>query len=120
MRDRPGLAWSVLAVIVLFVLAWGPIPATRMPVTILLIIGLSIWGFAVLRRQCIREFPDEPAGERTAQVRARVSGAMRRGSGTAGELERLARLRDQGILTDEEFAVQKAALLGGGGAAPAT
>jgi Short C-terminal domain len=117
MRDRPGLAWSVLAVIVLLIFAWGPIPATRMPVTILIIIGLSIWGFAVLRRQCIREFPDEPAGERTAQMRARVSGVVRRG--TPGELERLARLRDQGVLTDEEFAAQKAALLGGGGSATA-
>jgi hypothetical protein len=117
MRERPGLAWSVLAVIVLLVLAWGPIPATRMPVTILLIIGLSIWGFAALRRQCNREFPDEPAGERTAQMRASVTGAVRRGK--SGELERLARLRDQGVLTDEEFATQKAALLGGGGTATA-
>jgi hypothetical protein len=114
MRDRPGIAWSGLGVIVLLVLAWGPIPATRMPVTILLIIGLSIWGFAVLRRQCIREFPEQPAGERTAQLRARVGGAIRRSRGTTGELERLARLRDQGILTDEEFAAQKAVLIGDG------
>jgi hypothetical protein len=117
MRDRPGLAWSVFAVIVLLIFAWGPIPATRMPVTILIIIGLSIWGFAVLRRQCNREFPDEPAGERTAQMRARVTGAVRRGK--SGELERLARLHDQGVLTDEEFAAQKTALLGGGGPATA-
>jgi hypothetical protein len=120
MRDRPGIAWSTFAVIVLLVIAWGPIPATRMPVTIVLIIGLSIWGFAVLRRQCIREFPDEVAGRTTAQVRARMSGAMRRGGGKAGEIERLAQLRDRGVLTDEEFAAQKAALLGeGGGAATA-
>jgi hypothetical protein len=119
MRERPGLAWSVLAVIVLLILAWGPIPATRMPVTILIIIGLSIWGFALLRRQCIREFPDEQAGERTSQMRARVSGAMRRTSIRTGELERLARLRDQGVLTDEEFAAQKTALLDSSGPATA-
>jgi hypothetical protein len=119
MRDRPGLAWSVFAVIVLLVLAWGPIPATRMPVTILIIIGLSIWGFVLLKRQCVREYPDEPAGERTAQMRARVSGAMRRRGGNTGELERLARLRDQGVLTDEEFAAQKTALLETGGSASA-
>jgi hypothetical protein len=112
MRERPGLVWSALAVIVLLVLAWGPIPATRMPVTILLIIGLSAWAFAVLRRQCIREFPEEPAGERTAQMRARVGAVVRRRNGATGELERLARLHDQGVLTDEEFAAQKAALLG--------
>jgi Short C-terminal domain len=119
MRDRPGLAWSIFAVIVLLILAWGPIPATRMPVTILLIIGLSIWGFVLLRRQCIREFPDEVAGKTTAQVRARMSGAMRRTDGKSGEIERLAQLRDRGVLTDEEFAAQKAALLGSGGPAPA-
>ena len=111
MRDRAGLAWSVYAVIVLLIVAWGPIPALRMPVTLLIILALSIWGFAVLRRQCIREFPDEPAGQTTAQMRARVSGAMPRG-GTTKQLERLARLRDQGVLTDEEFAAQKSTLLG--------
>ena len=110
MRDRAGLAWSVYAVIVLLIVAWGPIPALRMPVTLLIILALSIWGFAVLRRQCIREFPDEPAGQTTAQMRARVSGAMPRG-GTTKQLERLARLHDQGVLTDEEFAAQKSTLL---------
>jgi hypothetical protein len=115
MRDRPGIAWSTFAVIVLLVLAWGPIPATRMPVTLVLIIGLSIWGFAVLRRQCVHEFPDAVAGTTTAQVRARMSGAMRRSGGKAGEIERLAQLRDRGVLTDEEFAAEKAALLGSGG-----
>ena len=78
------------------------------------IIGLSIWGCEVLRRECIREFPDEPPGERTAQMRARVSGAMRRTGGRTGELERLGRLRDSGVLTEEEFAAQKAALMGDG------
>ena len=95
------------------------LPATRMPITILLIIGLSIWGFVLLRRQCIREFPDEVAGKTTAQVRARMSGAMRRTGGKSGEIERLAQLRDRGVLTDEEFAAQKAVLLGSGGPAPA-
>ena len=110
MRERPGLAWSVFGVIVLLILAWGPIPALRMTIPVLIILGLSIWGFAILQRQCVREFPDEPAGQATAQMKARVSGAMPRG-GSTKQLERLARLHDQGALTDEEFATQKAAIL---------
>ncbi|MGH2475834.1 MAG: SHOCT domain-containing protein [Candidatus Limnocylindrales bacterium] len=35
-----------------------------------------------------------------------------RGSDVAAELERLAGLRNQGVLTDEEFAAAKAKLLG--------
>ncbi len=34
------------------------------------------------------------------------------GGGTAEELEKLAKLHDSGVLTDEEFAAQKAKLLG--------
>ena len=79
MRDRAGLAWSVYAVIVLLIVAWGPIPALRMPVTLLIILALSIWGFAVLRRQCIREFPDEPAGQYDG-ADARASAARCRGA----------------------------------------
>ena len=37
---------------------------------------------------------------------------------TSEELERLAKLRDQGVLTDAEFQAEKAKLLGGGGSAP--
>ena len=111
MRESPVVAYSVIAAVVLLILAWGPIPATRMPIPVLLIIVLSAWGAVVLRHQCVREFPDEPAGHATAQLRARV-GALRPSGGTTGELERLARLHDQGVLTDEEFATQKAALLG--------
>lgn len=33
-------------------------------------------------------------------------------SSTADELQKLAQLRDQGVLTDEEFAAQKAKILG--------
>ncbi|MEA2023215.1 MAG: SHOCT domain-containing protein [Actinomycetota bacterium] len=34
------------------------------------------------------------------------------GGGTADELEKLAKLKDSGALTDDEFAAQKAKLLG--------
>jgi uncharacterized membrane protein (UPF0136 family) len=111
MRDRPGIAYAVVGVLVLLVLAWGPIPATRLPIPILLLIILSALGTEVLRRQCVREFPDEVPGGASAELRARVT---RTGKGKqaarADALERLARLHDAGALTDAEFATEKAAL----------
>jgi TM2 domain-containing membrane protein YozV len=38
--------------------------------------------------------------------------------GIAGELGELAKLKEDGVLTDEEFAEQKARVLAGGGSAP--
>ena len=114
MRDRPGIAYAVVGVLVLLVLAWGPIPATRLPIPILLLIILSALGTEVLRRQCVREFPDEVPGAASAEMRARVTRSMKgRQSARADALERLARLHNEGALTDAEFASEKAALIDG-------
>jgi hypothetical protein len=40
-----------------------------------------------------------------------TSGSVAGGGGTADELEKLAKLRDAGTITSEEFAAQKAKLL---------
>jgi hypothetical protein len=77
----------------------------------------------------IREFPDHvttgsPAGvahgiaERMREARERrvaTAGAPAAAAGgdpRVGEIERLAGLRDSGALTDEEFAAEKARILG--------
>lgn len=56
--------------------------------------------------------------ERDIQTAADMEQAQRQyiqsvagGSGSAGELEKLAQLHERGVLTDEEFAAQKAKLL---------
>src|SRR3954451_4274447 len=130
LRDRPSIAYAVVGVIVLLILAWGPIQATREPISIALIIILAFWGTAVLGRQVTREYPDELPGAVNAQVRARVSGAVKArqdrraglpattvaatpASGKLDMLEKLGTLHDQGVLTDEEFAHEKAALING-------
>ena len=110
---RPaGLAWSVFAVIVLLVLAWGPIPATRMPVTILhhhRAVGLGVRGAAAPVHPRVPRRAGGPDDGADARARQRRDA---RAAARPSELERLARLHDQGVLTDEEFAAQKSALLG--------
>jgi hypothetical protein len=58
LRDRPGIAYSVMALLVLIIVAWGPIPATRKPIPVLLLFILSMLGVAALARQTEEEFPE--------------------------------------------------------------
>jgi Short C-terminal domain len=115
LRDSPVATYTVVGVVVLLILAWGPIPATRQVIPILIMIVLVIVGVEALRRQTAEEFPDETSEGARASLRAAVARA--RGSvrgGRAGELERLSALHDKGVLSDEEFAAQKASILGDG------
>jgi hypothetical protein len=126
LRERPVLSYSLVAAALLLVIAWAPIPATRMPLGILVMIVLAFAGAAVLRRQTIAEFPEVPAGAARAALQdqaARALQAMRGGRhGAAAEpaplpldqLERLAALHDHGALSDEEFATQKSVVLANG------
>jgi hypothetical protein len=55
-------------------------------------------------RFALPEFPDQaPTGESTAALMGHVEAEI---------LKQLGELRDQGVLTDEEFAAQKAKILG--------
>ncbi len=94
LRERPELAYGVAAALVLLVIAWEPIPATRMVVPVLAMIGLVALGVAVLRRQVAAELPDASVSaaraswhERTGRWGHAVRGAWPRrapGAGTAG------------------------------------
>jgi putative oligomerization/nucleic acid binding protein len=115
LRDSPVAVYTVVGVVVLLVIAWGPIPATRQVIPILIMIVLVIVGVQALRRLTAEEFPNATSEATRASLRASVARA--RGSvrgGRAGELERLAALHDKGVLSDEEFAAQKASILGDG------
>ncbi|MGH3011146.1 MAG: hypothetical protein ACRDMY_04775 [Gaiellaceae bacterium] len=62
LRDRPGLAWGTLAGVYLLVVLWGPVPALRSWVGILLLAGLVALGFEAFRRVVIGELgPSSPA-----------------------------------------------------------
>ena len=77
LRERPGLSYGILAAALLLVVAWGPIPATRMVVPVLLMVGLATAGLAVLRRQTAEEFPDVTAGDVSASLRGGATRAVR-------------------------------------------
>jgi hypothetical protein len=115
LRDSPVATYSVVGVIVLLVIAWGPIPATRQVIPLLILIVLVIVGVEALRRQTAEEFPEATTSSTRASMKtavARARGSVR--GGRTGELERLASLHDKGVLSDEEFAAQKASILGDG------
>ncbi|MCW3002461.1 MAG: hypothetical protein JWQ20_1759 [Conexibacter sp.] len=124
LRERPALTYSLVAVALLLVIAWAPIPATRMPLPALLMIVLAFAAVAALRRQVAVEFPEAEAGAARIALQGQATRALRamqggrRGPEPQSEpldrLERLATLHDHGALTDEEFATQKTAVLANG------
>lgn len=120
LRDRPEMAWAVFAAVLLLFLLIVSIPATRSPYGVLLIIVIASLGFWALCRETVREFPDVEPGGFLAGLRERGSSIGRaRGKPAASEdrfaqLERLGALHDKGILSDDEFAAEKTAVLANG------
>ena len=57
-RDRPGLPYWITAALLALVFIWGPIPATRNPLEMLIFTILAFVGAHVLRGQMAEEFPD--------------------------------------------------------------
>jgi hypothetical protein len=55
---RPALVFWTTAALLALVFIWGPIPATRNPVTMILFTVLAFFGAFILRRQIAEEFPD--------------------------------------------------------------
>ncbi len=123
LRERPALAYSLVTVALLLVIAWAPIPATRMPLGVLVMIVLGFTGLAAFRRQIAAEFPEAEAGATRAALQGHATRAVRAvrdarrapaRSQPVEELERLATLHDHGALSDEEFAAQKTLVLANG------
>lgn len=126
---EPAIAYGATAVLLLLVLLWAPTDAWRRVIPVLLMIGLVLLGVEALRRQTAREFPDASREEAARRWRERMSRftASVRGRGAAGEptaaageetrleqLERLARLKQAGVLDEAEFEREKQQLLVGG------
>ena len=103
---RPALAYVLTAGMLAIVFLWGPIPATRNPLTMLIFTVLSFLGAHLLRRQILEEFPDaEPVsigeslrerahvlGERVGKLRGpRGGGAAGGGDSKVADLERSGR-----------------------------
>jgi Short C-terminal domain len=124
LRERPGATYGIVAVILLLVFIWQPIPATGTWIGILVFIALALVGTELLRRQTESEFPDAHHGDTMAVARGRVTAMRERreqrhvSHGNPGpeaslpaQLERLATLRDNGSITPEEYETAKAQLL---------
>jgi hypothetical protein len=60
-RDRPGLPYWITAGLLALVFIWGPIPATRNPLEMLIFTILAFVGAHVLRGQMAEEFPAREA-----------------------------------------------------------
>jgi hypothetical protein len=109
---RPEIAYSVAAGLFLLLLWWSPtVQTTRVPLMLAAAVVLAL-GVELLRRQTAREIPSPPPPDLRGSVRrgvGRVRGRTAREDRLAA-LERLGRLHEQGVLTDEEFAAEKAQL----------
>lgn len=124
---QPRFAYGGLAVIIALLFWWDPVVSTHRLVPSLILIALLILGTEVLRRQVIREFPDavttgSPGGvargvaDRIAEARARRAGAGAAASADTavdrvGQLERLGKLHESGLLSDDELAAEKRRIL---------
>jgi hypothetical protein len=125
---QPRIAYSALAVILVLLFWWNPVVATdRLVPSIVLAVILAI-GVEALRRQVIREFPDRVATGTSEGLARALANRMRESrerrvatqAPSAGaeesrveQLERLAKLRESGVLTDEELAAEKQRILSG-------
>jgi hypothetical protein len=125
---HPATAFGCVLVLLGLIFIWQPIPATGNWWGILIFTVLALIGTEVLRRQTAREFPmaatagaslaaggaSTPfwrrAGHTSSPGRAQ-SGQPQGEASLTEQLERLAALRDDGAVTEEEYAAAKAALL---------
>jgi Short C-terminal domain len=114
-RDRPVLVHGALAGAILLVLLWGPVGTPRRLLSLVLITVLAFVGLELLRRQAVREFPDETGGmslgAALAEVRARSRHSAPVTDDAVARLERLSALHERGALTDDEYEAEKTLLL---------
>jgi Short C-terminal domain len=110
---RWEIAYGAAATLYLLLLWWSPtVQTTRIQLVLVgaLVLGL---GVELLRREVGREFPDAPPPDLGGQLRRGVGRLRGRSEDDdrLAALERLGRLREQGVLSEEEFAAEKAALV---------
>ncbi len=124
---QPRIAYGALAVLLVLFFWWGPTEGTRRLIPSLILIALTALGVETLRRQVVEEFPEQVTAGSAEGIAQRIAARMRearerRVSSRAAvaqppaeqrvaQLERLAQLRDSGVLSAEEFAAEKKRIL---------
>lgn len=144
LRDYAPYVYTGWVIVVCIYFLSSSIQNLRSFLTTLIAAGFVAVGIHELRKQSSEEFPDAQFADYFGGAKARVAGAVKSASiserasklrlpevrkpaagrppeAAADEedsrlrrLERLAELRDKGVLSDEEFAAEKARVLGGG------
>jgi hypothetical protein len=125
--ERRAWGYPALLVIVLLVFWWSPTEGTSRLIPSLVLIALLVAGFEALRQQALRDFPDETAEKALARWKERIDGLRERlrrrreapeeaqeaiaADARLDALERVARLRDTGVLDGEEFRREKERIL---------
>jgi len=79
---------------------------------VILVPFLGVFVYLIARGPKMAERSAAAMAEAEKDQKAYIRDAAAGGSSTADELQRLANLRDSGVLTEEEFQVQKAKALG--------
>jgi len=142
LREHAAYIYTGLAIVVCIYFLSAPTQNLRSFLTTLAIAGLAALGIRELRRQTADEFPDAQLSDSLGRTRERVVTAVKsanlgeraaklrlpemRRSGAPdttqagddpdarlGQLERLGTMHEKGILSDEEFAAEKARVLRG-------
>ena len=132
--DHAGYFYGALGLVLGLYFLWAPTHGLRALLTTVALGGLTAVGIHHLRRQAAQESPNVGRTDVVGQTRKRIVEFARRFGGRAREpgpskpdvadagtvarearidhLERLANLREKGILTEEELAHEKAEILG--------
>ena len=101
-RDRPAVVHGTLGALLLLLIWWGPVPWTHNFWALVIVAIVAFAWLEWLRRRTVEEFPDAEAGEWAPPWRRALQ---------ARRLERLDKLHAGGVLSQEEFEREKAALI---------
>ena len=72
-RKHVVIVYAVVVAVFLILVAWGPLGSDRRLIGTLLLLALILFGIEVLRRQTLREFPEQTAAAPPAPPAARPS-----------------------------------------------
>ncbi len=141
LRDYPAYVYTGLAILVSIYFLTGPTQNLRSFLTTLVVAAMAAFGIHELRKQAAGEFPDAQFSDTFGSTRDRVVSAVKEANigervgeqasklrlpevrrqdedapaqdedARLARLERLAGLHEKGVLTDKEFAAEKARVL---------